>query len=97
VINKKRKPAFQGQPSILQSVIYLVYQPMKSSHWEAFAQASSLKILLDRGGYVHLHDRVAPGSFSQGDGFNYDGFEHGVKVFDDLLCAAGLLVGGLGL
>ena len=43
-----------------------------------------LEILVDRGGYVHLHDRVALGSFSQGDGFNNDGFENGVEVGDKL-------------
>ena len=42
------------------------------------------EVFVDRGCYVHLHDCVALGSFSQGNGFDYDSFEHGIEVGDKL-------------
>ena len=56
-----------------------------------------LEILLDRGSHVHLHDRVALGSFSQGDGFNYNSFEHDIEVGDKFSDRRGLGAHLLGL
>lgn len=56
-----------------------------------------LEVLVERGAHVHPHDRVALGGFGQPDGFDYDGFEHGIEVGDKLGDRRGLGAHLLGL